>query len=116
MALAHADGVLGLVNHGAVVVVLVGGEGVTHLLGGGLLGLGLHGGGSRVGLALDGVAGLFEETLLGVGLKKDRLETRRSERKEAMYLHGGASLVGEGLTTEIRHYELVGWLVRLLKC
>jgi len=60
----EADGTLGLVEHGLVVLVRVAGESVTHRLGGRLMRFGLHGGGSRVGLALDGVGSLLGSGLL----------------------------------------------------
>lgn len=118
MAVAQAHSVLRLIHHTPLVgsLVLVSREGIAHLLGGGFLGLGLHGGSSRVGLALEGVAGLLEDAFLGVGLvergdwwaegrgKRRKLDGRLGEERRGTNLHGGASLVGEGLTAEVRHY------------
>lgn len=80
LLVAHSKSILGGVNHGARVLVLVAGDGITGGLGPGLLGLGLGSRGSRVGLADDGVLGLLDERLLRVGLE------------------GGTSLVTERLS------------------
>lgn len=60
---------LGLVQHRLVVLVRVAGEGITHLLGGGLLALGLNRGSHGVSGSLELVTEMLGGGLLGIGLQ-----------------------------------------------
>jgi 5-methylcytosine-specific restriction endonuclease McrA len=52
------------------------------------------------------VTSLFEDALLGVGLvQREEVSDIGGGKSGQLYLHGRASLVGERLTTSVRHYE-----------
>jgi len=68
LVLAHTHGVLSLLHHRLVVLVAVGAEGITRLLGGRLLALGLHGGRDGVTGTLHLVTHMLGGRLLRVGL------------------------------------------------
>jgi len=89
VVVAHSNSVLGLVEHGVLVLVRVAAHHVTDSLGARFLAVGLHRRRGGVHGALHFVGGLIHETFLRVGL------------------HSRASLVGEGLTTGVGHVELI---------
>ena len=73
--------------------------------------LGLHRGRDGVGRAFHGVSHLLTERLLRVGLRQARNGSGIESPTityDIAYLHGGGSLVGEGLSASVGHGVLSG--------
>jgi len=89
VAIAHADSVLRLLCKRGLVLIRIAAELVSHFLCGRFLALRLSRRCGRIALAFEFVGKVLSGRLLGVGLEL------------------GASLVGEGLSASVGHYELI---------